>query len=79
MKKTIDYDTGLKARALWHMASTHYREAQKVERALSKLLGMDDGSYCGHLSDAMWDGDFDTALEKEEIAIKPPKKSLRRG
>lgn len=73
-KKTIDYDTGLKARALWTLASEHYRKAQELETALHEVLQLeDDPPYCGHFTDQMWDGSFDVALRKAEISIKPPK------
>lgn len=72
--KTISFDDGLKARALFALAADHYKDAAGFEKALSKLLALDDASgYCGHLSDAMTSGDsgFDEALAKEGFVIAP--------
>jgi hypothetical protein len=75
----IDFDTGLKARALWTLAAEHYRKGQELEYALNELLKLeDDGPYCGHFSDALFDGTFDMALKKSEMSIAPPKKQKRR-
>lgn len=77
--RTIDYDKGLKARALWALASEHYKMAQELETALHAVLQLeDDPPYCGHFTDEMWEGTFDTALRKSKIKIDPPKKSKQR-
>lgn len=72
----IDWDTGLKARALFYMGANSYKKASEFEGALAELLGLGDGNYCGCLSDAMIDGNsgFDAALKNSGFVIAPPKK-----
>ena len=74
--KMISWDDGLKARALFVLAASHYRRASELECALSSLLDLEDERYCGHLSDAMVDGDsgFDTALKKSGFTIAAQKR-----
>lgn len=72
--KTISFDDGLRARAIFTMAADHYREGDRYTRALGKLLGYPAGDqgYLGHLSDAMGDGTtFDEALRKEGFVVNP--------
>ena len=77
--KTIDWDTGLKARALFSMGADHYRQASGFEGALAELLGLEDGPYCGCLSDAMINGDksFDSALANSGFIIAAQKRGRK--
>lgn len=77
--RTIDFETGLKGRALFQMAQEYYRKAEEFERLLGETLGVLDGpesSYCGHFSDQMIsNGNFDTACNKADIKIAPAKRA----
>ena len=78
--KTISYEYGLKARALFSMGADHYKQASRYEAALHDLLKLEDTKpYCGHLSDAMVDGDtgFEGALENAGFIIAAPKRGRK--
>ncbi len=78
--KILDWDTGLKVRALFTLASDLYKYAGAYESMIADMLGLEDGRYCGRLSDAMIDGDkgFDQALKAAGFIIAKPKKTSRR-
>lgn len=79
--KAISWNTGLQARALFAMGADSFKRAAQFEKALQNLLNLDEtGTYCGHLSDAMVDGDdgFEEALKKQGYVIAKPKRSNKR-
>lgn len=68
--KTITPDQKLKALALFTMATDHYAKAGAFEQALADLLGIEDGPYCGCLSDEMVDGgNFERGLKREGYRV----------
>lgn len=70
--KTLDYDTYLKTKGLFHLAQEHAQKSTEYERALSEVLEYGE-RYCGHISDAIYDDwDLESALEKEGFTIKEP-------
>lgn len=79
VKKTITADTRLKAFALFTMAHDHYQRAREFEQAVADLLDVEDGPYCGCISDEMCDGgNFDRGLKNEGFVVAPtPKKAKR--
>lgn len=70
MKKTICYNTYLKAQGLFHLVNENYRRAAQFEASLSELLGNDD-DYMGHISDQAFEqgGSLDRALKLEGIKV----------
>lgn len=79
MTKTITPDQKLKGLALFTMSAQHYAKAHEFESALADLLGIEDGPYCGCISDEIVDGgDFDRGLKNEGFVVKAPKKPARK-
>jgi hypothetical protein len=80
--KIVDFETGLKARALWTLADEYFKKGQEFEQLLGDTLGVLDGpgsSYCGHFSDAFYgSGTFDEALKKSDMSIAPRKAKKKR-
>jgi hypothetical protein len=77
-KKTITPDEKLKAFALFSMAADYYAKGREFEEALAEMLGYDDGTYCGCLSDELMDGrNFDRGLKNEGIEVTVPAKKRK--
>lgn len=73
MKKpqtTITRGSYLAALGLYTMAKRHYRKSDEFAKELEALLGVEVGA--SHVSDAIFseDGDFDRALERENIIVE---------
>lgn len=78
-KKSITADTRLKAFALFTMAHNHYERAREFEQAVADLLEIEDGPYCGCISDEMCGGgNFDRGLKNEGFEVKAPARKSRR-
>lgn len=72
--KTITADQRLKGLALFTMAADHYAKAAEFEAALADLLKIEDGPYCGCVSDEMVNGgNFDRGLKLEGFEIRKQK------
>lgn len=84
--KQLDYDTYLKALALFTMAADRMAEAHALEAAMSDVLGYEnDGSvYCGHISDAIYNEaagtrGFNRALRLQGFALPPEAATVRKA
>jgi hypothetical protein len=76
--KIITPDQHLKGLALFTMAAEHYAKAHEFESALADLLGVEDGPYCGCISDEMVDGgNYARGLEREGYKVKAPAEKKR--
>ena len=72
MKKTISYNTYLKAKGLFHLAQESCQKLSDYESAIARLVGSEDDAYAGHISDHIYnDGNIEGALIKEGIKILP--------
>lgn len=68
----------MQALGLFSMAHHHYAKAREFEEGLADLLGIEDGPYCGCLSDEMCDGgNFERGLKNEGYAVKAAKARKR--
>lgn len=76
-KKSITPNDRLKAFALFTMANDHYAKAREFEAGIAEMLGYDD-TYCGCISDEMYDGgNFDRGLKAEGFEVKAPAKKAK--
>lgn len=72
-KTTLTRQEYLIALALFTLGQQAYAKGIEGEEALVKVLGRDDRSDLGHLSDEMYSPDkgFDKALELEGFTVLP--------
>ena len=72
--KTISSNTNLQALGLFTLARSHYKKYREYESALGELLGIEDTSYLGCISDEIYDnGNFAAGMQKENFVVAKPK------